>query len=167
MPGRLNTSLPEYPSDYSISILSHNLERSSGHHRWLSNHPFPPCPISAALVELTKSIPVHSLTLSSRLFFYLPLLFFPFTVPCRVLFPKPEDLETWPNHLSFCFWTRVRSSRYSPMAAWIFLRASSLETWFLYKMFIAFGSISSQRPAFFSLTLLSKSKNHRHTEIWK
>ena len=90
---------------------------------------------SAALVELAKSIPVHSLILSSHLFFCLPLFLFPFTVPCRIVFAKPEDLETWPNHLSFRFLTRVRSSSYSPMAAWIFLRTASLVTWSLYEMF--------------------------------
>ena len=58
---------------------------------------------SAALVELAKSIPVHSLILSSHLFFCLPLILFPFTVPCRIVFARPEDLETWPNHLSFRF----------------------------------------------------------------
>ena len=84
---------------------------------------------SAALAELAKSIPVHSLILSSHLFFCPPLFLFPFTVPCRIVFAKPEDLETWPNHLSFRFLTRVRSSSYSPMAAWIFLRTSSLVTW--------------------------------------
>ena len=65
---------------------------------------------SAALVELAKSIPVHSLILSSHRFFCLPLFLFPFTVPCRIVFAKPEDLETWPNHLSFRFLTSVRSS---------------------------------------------------------
>ena len=90
---------------------------------------------SAALVELARSIPVHSLILSSHLFFCLPLFLFPFTVPCRIVFAKPEDLETWPNHLSFRFLSRVRSSSYSPMAAWIFLRTSSLVTWSLYEMF--------------------------------
>ena len=124
---------------------------------------------SAALVELAKSIPVHSLILSSHLFFCLPLFLFPFTVPCRIVFAKPEDLETWPNHLSFRFLTRVRSSSYSPMAAWIFLRTSSLVTWSLslLKCSIASGSISSQKPAFFSLTLQSRSMIHRHTGIWK
>ena len=74
---------------------------------------------SAALVELAKSIPVHSLILSSHLFFCLPLFLFlfPFTVPCGIVFAKPEDIETWPNHLSFRFLTR---------AAWIFLRTFSL-----------------------------------------
>ena len=68
---------------------------------------------SAALVELAKSIPVHCLILSSHFFFCLPLFLFPFTVSCRIVFAKPEDLETWPNHLSFRFLTRVRSSSYS------------------------------------------------------
>ena len=89
---------------------------------------------SAALVELAKSIPAHSLILSSHLFFCLPLFLFPFTVPCRIVFAKPEDLETWPIHLSFRFLTRVRSSSYSPMAAWIFLRTFPLVTWSLYEM---------------------------------
>ena len=90
---------------------------------------------SIALVELAKSIPVHFLILSSHLFLCLPLFLFPFTVPCRIVLAKPEDLETWQNHLSFRFLTRVRSSSYSPMAAWIFLRTSSLVTWSLYEMF--------------------------------
>ena len=65
---------------------------------------------SAALVELANSIPVRSLILSSHLFFCLPLFLCPFTVPCRTVFPKPEDLERWPNHLSFRFLTSVRCS---------------------------------------------------------
>ena len=75
---------------------------------------------SAALVELTKSIPVHSLILSSHLLICLPLQF-PFIVPCRIVLAKP-DLKMWPNHLCFSFLTRVRSFSYSPMAAWIFLQ---------------------------------------------
>ena len=90
---------------------------------------------SAALVELKKSIPIHSLIVSSHLFFCLPPLLFPFTESCRIAFAKPEDLETWQNHLSFRFLIRARSSLYSPMAAWIFLRTSSLVTWSLYEMF--------------------------------
>ena len=122
---------------------------------------------SAALVELAKSIPDHSLILFSHLFFCLPLLLFPFTVPCRIVFAKPEDLEILANHLSFRFLTRVRRSSYSPMAAWIFLRTSLLVTWSLYEMFNSLRSISSRRPVFFSLTLQSRSMSHRHTEIWK
>ena len=93
------------------------------------------------------SIPVHSLILSSSLFFCLPFLLFPFTMPCRIVFAKPEDLETWPNHL--CFRVRrltiVRSSLYSPVAAWIFQRTSSMTGGPCTKCSISFGSISSQR----------------------
>ena len=39
--------------------------------------------------------------LSSHLFFCLPLLLAPFTVPCRIVFAMPEDLEMWPYYLSF------------------------------------------------------------------
>ena len=56
---------------------------------------------SAALVEPAKSISVYSLILSSHLFVLLSLFLFPFTVPCGIVFAKPEDIETWPNHLSF------------------------------------------------------------------
>ena len=95
--------------------------------------PFQLVLFSAALVEQTNSIPVHSLILSSHLFLCPPLLF-PFTVFCRIVFAKPEDFEAWPNHLSFHFLTRFRSCSYSPMAAWIFLQTSLLVTWSLYEM---------------------------------
>ena len=125
---------------YSFSVYSSlfypiTLEGRRGTTYELATIPFHLDLFSAALVELAKSIPVHYLILSSHLFFCLPLFLFPFTVPCRIVFAKPGDLETWPNHLSFRFLTRVRSSSYSPMAAWIFLRTSSLVTWSLYEMF--------------------------------
>ena len=121
---------------FSILFYPITLEGRRGTTDEFATIPFHLDLFSAALVELAKSIPVHSLILSSHLFFCLPL-FFPFTVPCRIVFAKPEDLETWPNHLSFRFLTTVRSSSYSPMAAWIFLRTSSLVTWSLYEMFIS------------------------------
>ena len=51
---------------------------------------------SAAQVDLAKSIPVHSLILSSHLFFCLPLFHFPFTVPCGLVFAKPEEARRIP-----------------------------------------------------------------------
>ena len=152
---------------YSILLYPITLEGRRGTTDEFATIPFHLDLFSAALVELAKSIPVHSLILSSQLFFCLPLFLFPFTVPCRIVFAKPEDLVTWPNHLSFRFLTRVRSSSYSPMTAWIFLRTSSLVTWSLYEMLNSHCSNSSQKPAFFSLTLQSRSMIHRHTEIWK
>ena len=118
---------------YSILVYPITLEGRRGTTDEFATTPFVLDLFSAALVKLAKSIPVHSLILTSQLFFCLPL--FPFIVPCKIVFAKPEDLETWPNHLSFRFLTRVRSSSYSPMAAWIFLQTSSLVTWSLYEMF--------------------------------
>ena len=137
--------------------------RSLGHQRGFTTNPFPPSPVSSCR-SCAKSISVHSLILSSHLFFYLPFLLFHCTGPCRIVFAKPEDTETCPNHLSFRFLTKVRSSSYFPMAAWIFLRTSSLMTWSLYETSI--GSTSSQSPTSFSLALLSRSMTHRRTEIW-
>ena len=117
---------------YSILFYPVTLEGRRGTTDEFATIPFHLDLFSADLVELAKSIPVHSLILSSHLFFCLPLFLFPFTVPCRIVFAKPEDLQTWPNYLSFRFLTRVRSSSYFPMAAWIFLRPFSLVTWSLY-----------------------------------
>ena len=64
---------------------------------------------SAALRESPNPIPVQSLMLSSHLFFCLPLLLAPFTVPCRIVFAMPGDLEMWPYHLSFRFFTMVNT----------------------------------------------------------
>ena len=103
---------------HAISILFYPLTLKG---RWGTTDEFATIPFhlvlfSAALAQLAKSIPVHFLIVSSHLFFCLPLFLFPFNVPCRIVFAKPEDLERWPNHLSFCFLTRVRSSSYFPMA---------------------------------------------------
>ena len=54
--------------------------------------------------------PVHSVTLSSHLFFCLPLLLPPCTVPCRIIFASPVDLVLCPYHLSLRFFTVVRRS---------------------------------------------------------
>ena len=113
----------------SIPFYPITLEGPRGTTDGFETIPFHLVLFSAALVELAKSISVHSLMLFSHLYFCLPLFLFPFTVPCRIVFAKPEDLETWPNPLSVRFLTRVRSSLYSPMVALIFLRTSSLVTW--------------------------------------
>ena len=53
--------------------------------------PFHPILLSAALVGLLKSNTDHILILLFHLFFCLPL---------HCAFANPEDLETWPIHLS-------------------------------------------------------------------
>ena len=61
--------------------------------------------------------PVYSLMLSFRFFVCLPLLFDPFTVPCRIVFSMPKDLEMWPYHLTFRFSTMPRRSSCAPVMA--------------------------------------------------
>ena len=97
----------------------------------------------------------------------LPLCSFPFTVPCRIAVAKPEDIQTFKNYLSFRVLTRVRSSLYSPMLLGSFCKPPHWKRDPCTKCSIVFGSISSQRSAFFSLTLQSRALIHRHTEIWK
>ena len=98
-----------------ISSQSLNLGGHRGTTDDIAAIPFHPSPSSAALRESPNSIPVHSLMLSSNLFFCLPLLLAPFTVPCRIVFIMPEDREMWPYQLSFCFFTKVRRSSRTPV----------------------------------------------------
>ena len=93
--------------------------------------PFHPSLSSAALRESPNPIPIHFLMLSSHLFFCLPLLLAPFTVPCIIVFAMPEDLEMWPYHMSFLFFTMIRSSSCTPIAFWILLWTSSFVAWSL------------------------------------
>ena len=79
----------------------------------------PPYPVFRCPQGISKPFPVHSLMLSPYLFFCFPLLLAPFTVPCRIVFAMPEELEMWPYHLSFrffFFFTTVRRSSCTPIA---------------------------------------------------
>ena len=49
---------------------------------------------STALWDVAYSTPVHSLMLSSHLFFRLPCLLPPFTVPCKMVLATPDERET-------------------------------------------------------------------------
>ena len=49
---------------------------------------------STALWDLPNSRPVHSLMLSSHLFFCLPCLLPPFIVPCKMGLARPDERET-------------------------------------------------------------------------
>ena len=90
---------------YSILFYPITLKGCQGTTDDFTTIPFHLVLFSAALVELAKSIPVNSLIWSSH--FFSVYLFFSFflLLPCRIVFAKPEDLETWSNHLSFCFST--------------------------------------------------------------
>ena len=75
--------------------------------------------------NLQTPFPSIPLMLSSHLFFCLPLILAPFTVTCRIVFAMPKDLEMWPNHLSFRFFTMVGRSSCTKTGFWILLRTSS------------------------------------------
>ena len=94
--------------------------------------PFHPSMSSAVLWESPNSIPVHSVMLSPYLFFCRTRLLAPH---CRIVFAMPEDLQMWPYHLSFRFFTMVRRSSCTPVTFWILLRSSSFVTWSLQSPF--------------------------------
>ena len=77
---------------------------------------------------------VQSLILSSHRFLWPPLLLPPLTVPCMIVFERPEDLETWPYYFSFLILTVVSKSSYGPMARSILLRTSTFVMCSVYDM---------------------------------
>ena len=100
--------------------------RSFGHHnfatRFLHFSLF-----STALWDWVNSRPVHSLMLSSHLFFCLPCLLPPFTVPCKMVLAWPDEREKWPYHCSLHLFTMVRRSLHAPIACWILAQTSLLD----------------------------------------
>ena len=99
--------------EYKISIISQslNLDGRRGTTDGVATIPFHPSLSSAALRESRNSIHVHSLMLSSHIFLFIsPPLFLAPSVPCRIVFAMPWDLEMRPYHLSFRFFTMFRSS---------------------------------------------------------
>ena len=78
---------------------------------------------------LVNSRPVHSLMLSSHLFFCLPCLFPPFTVPCKIVFARLDEQETCPYHCSLHLFLEGSVKRHpvsvaSGCIAWLSLEGS-------------------------------------------
>ena len=71
------------------------------------------------------AVEVHSLMLSSHLFFCLPLYRFPGTVPCTIFLQRPLNLITCPNHRNFLFLTVVNLCKYR----WLFVLYCTLFPW--------------------------------------
>ena len=90
--------------------------------------------LSAFLMAAPNVMPVHSGMLSSHLFFCLPRLLPPCTLPCRIVLASPVDLVTCPYHFSLRRFTAVKRSSWGPMACHVLFRTSSLEMWSLYVM---------------------------------
>ena len=118
-------------SSHLISSQSLNLDGHRGTTDNVATIPFHLSLSSAALRESPNSNIVHPLIFSSYLFFCLSFLLAPFTVPCRIIFAMPEDLEMWAYQLSFHFFTMVRRSSCTAIAFWILFRTSSFVTWSL------------------------------------
>ena len=87
--------------------------------------------LSAFLVAAPSVMPVHSGMLSSHLFFCLPHLLPPCTVPCWIVLASTEDLVMWSYHFSLRRFTVVKRSSWVPMACRVLFRTSSLEMWSL------------------------------------
>ena len=87
---------------------------------------------SKAFWNFANSSPVHSLMLSSLLFFYLPCLLSPFTVPCKRVLARSDERETCPC-FSLHLFNMVRRSSCCPITCWILAHTSSLVTWSLYE----------------------------------
>ena len=155
-------SLFTYKLSHLISSQSLNLGSRRGTTDDVATIPFNHSQSSATLRESPNHIPVHSLMLSSHLFFCLPLLLAPFIVPCMIVFAMQEDLEMWPYHLSFRFFTMVRRSSCTPTAFWILLRTFSFDNGLCRKCSEVSYRISSQGLGSSSRFLLSRSSSHRH-----
>ena len=91
---------------------------------------FPPFSLfSTALWDLANSRPVHSLMLSSHVFFCLSCRLAPLIVPCKMVLARPNEQETCPYHCSLRLFNIVRRSC-GPIACW----TSSLVAWSVYMM---------------------------------
>ena len=146
--------------NHLISSQSLNLGGRRGTTDDLATIPFHPSLSSAALRESPNPIPVQSLTLSSHLFFCLPLLLAPFTVPCRIVFTMPEDLEMWPYHLSFRFFTWLGDHHALQLHSGFCCEPPRSSHGLCRKCSEVSYSISSQGLG--SLFLLSRSSPHMH-----
>ena len=71
---------------------------------------------ATALWDLVNSRPVHSLILSSQLFFSVPCLLPPFTVPRKIPLARPDEREICPYHFSLRLFTMVRMYSCGPIA---------------------------------------------------
>ena len=150
---------------FSISILSQTLEVRRGTTNEFATISFHLVLFSAALVELAKSIPVHSLILSSHLFFCMPLFRFPCPCPVGLTLLNQKTFKHSQTILTSVSWpgSGVRHIR-----QWLLGSFCEPPNWLhgpYTKCSIASKSISSQKPAFFSLPLQSRTMIHKHTEI--
>ena len=119
---------------------------------------------STALWDLANSRPVHSQMLSSHLFFCLPCLLPPFTVPCKMILARPNERKTCPYHCSLRLFAMVWRSSGGLIAFWILARTSSLVTWSLCEMH---SILQSHLISMACILLWSSSVRVRDSELWQ
>ena len=85
----------KWQSSFIIIIIYPLTTRVVGASRMTMQPVFFIFPCSPPLWDLPNSRPVHSLMLSSHLFLCLPCLLPPFTVPCKMVWARPDERETW------------------------------------------------------------------------
>ena len=105
------------------SILSHNLGRSSGHHRWIRNNPFPSWPVFSYHSGAGKvhSSPLFDIVFPPRLLaasfsFFLSLCPVPGRIAQSVghLTRKPKILGSIPGLATYFRLKRIRNNSYPP-----------------------------------------------------
>ena len=112
---------------------------------------------STALWDLANSSPVHSLMLSSHLFFCLPCLLLPFTVPRKMVLARSDGPETCPYRCSLLLFKMVRRSLCGPIACWIVAQTSLPVTLSLYETRSYLVLVSHFHGSYFSLQLCCES----------
>ena len=96
-----------------------------------------------------KDLPVHSAMLSIQLFFGLPLLRLPSTVPCNITLVRPSNLVTCPcpYHFRFCRFAVATRSSYGPICFMMIFRTCSLVTrslWGMPSIFVGYAKYLSE-----------------------
>ena len=160
----LNTKSIPNISSRNRSFWSINLQGHWGTSTCTNNFAtVPVCLVlfSVALAELALSISVHSLILSPPPIFFSASSSTTFSVPWRIVFAMPEDLEMWPNTSVSVSWPRSGAHHILQWLLWYFCEPPHRLYGACTRCSIAFGSILSQTPASFSLILQSRSKIQR------
>ena len=117
---------------------------------------------STALWDLANSRPGHSLMLSSHLFFCLPCLLPPFTVPYKMVVGRLDEQETCPHHCSWRLFTMVSRFSCGLPACSILAQTLSLVTWFLHEGSFYCSALSEK------LTLIPAfTRSYRGKIMWK
>ena len=116
---------------------------------------------SSATLLAAVIVPNVSLMSFSHLCRGFPLLLFPATIPCIIVFSKPLWRVTWPKYFSFCRLTKL----YIQFVGLVDEVNLILNSWCdeLSRVYVIFcGSISSQKHLFFWYLICAVPMFHTH-----